>query len=201
MPKITYKKDFNDLPDSVLKDYGIINSYEFKEELYEIFIAYEKGYSSFDYDLLKSICTNKYFLTVSNELSYLERMQQRRVLENFQRNSIIIDSMANNGHALTASAVISITSNNYIIDKNGEFVKGNKYALKTQKLNIIFSKNINDITNDAMRCPSCGAPIKKVGSTCDYCKASITPKLTWKINSINRITEEEKKQDSPIKMY
>lgn len=154
-----------------------------KDYLYDIFYKFETAYNNLDYGNMRSLSTKQLFQKYYTGITLNLKVGRKKVINNINRENIIIYEVDSTSSKQVASAMISISYISYVTNKDGTLYSGSRDKPITEKFEVEFRKDFGkEITN----CPNCGAKIN--GNKCDYCE-TIIGSSDFKIGAIRRIEE------------
>ena len=177
-----YKENYNDVSSEKLKLLNVTNIEDFKEYFYKLFTDFEKAYNSLDYKKMESLSTSQLFENYYTGISLDLKAGNKRIIENIVKKRMTIFELDSTVSKQIVSTFIEISYNNYMVNKNGEVISGQKDKI-TESFVVQFRKDFNK--KSIINCPNCGAPIES--SKCPYCDSVVDYKNDFKISSIKKI--------------
>lgn len=114
-------------------------------------------------------------------------------MDEFTLESINISGMEISTTTISLAVNIRLTCLDYIIDANGNPVRGNKDKKVTYEYLMIFTRSLSSKPN---KCPNCGAPLEDVNSnTCLYCRSTlINTNYDWVLSKKQVLSQTENKK-------
>lgn len=143
----------------------------FKNYVFELYKKIQIAWMNFDNETLKKCTTDELYNTYNVQLQGLKVKQQQNIMDEFTLESINISGMEIGTTTISLAVNIRLTCLDYIIDANGNPVRGNKDKKVTYEYLMIFTRSLSSKPN---KCPNCGADLNNVNSsTCEYCRANL----------------------------
>ncbi len=155
-----------------------------KKYLYDTFIKFETAYNNLDYNVMKMISTKQLYQNYYTGITLDLKVGKKRIIENIQKNNVIIYELDSTIAKQTICAMIEISYINYVLDRNGYVISGDRDNPITERFEVTFRKDFE--RNEITKCPNCGANI--TGNKCDYCR-SIIKNVEFKISNIKKIID------------
>lgn len=156
-----------------------------KQYFYDIFLRFEMAYNNLDYNVMKMLSTKQLFQNYYTGISLDLKVGKKRIIENIQKENVIIYELDSTIAKQTVCAMIEVTYINYVIDRNGYVISGDRNNPMKERFEVTFRKDFEK--NDITKCPNCGATIS--GNKCNYCRSTIK-NVEFKISSIKKIIEK-----------
>ena len=143
-----------------------------KNIAYNNFVEIQKAWMDFDYDKLRSLCTDELYNSYLAQLETLELKNSQNIMSHFKLRKIIINDIVKNKKTITLSVVLCVSFLDYVVDKKtNQVTRGLKNQLITNnyKLTYVISSKI-DNNKKELKCPNCGAKLtNKASNKCEYC--------------------------------
>lgn len=156
-----------------------------KDKFYSLFLKFENAYNNLDYSLMKTLSTNQLYQNYYTGISLDLENGKKRIIDEIEKKKVIIYSIDSTIAKQTVSAMIEISYLNYVINKDGYIVSGNRKSKITERFEVVFRKDFN--REKIKNCPNCGANIS--GNKCEFCR-TIIDNEEFKISSIKRIEKK-----------
>ncbi len=186
--KSSFKKNYSEYTDITkeqLKMLKTSNIQGLKDHLYDIFYRFEQAYNNLDYNTMKILSSKQLFNNYYTGISLDLKLGNKRVIENIEKKDVILYEFDSTTAKQSASLMIEIEYNNYVINDKGELLSGFRTTKITEKFEVEFKKMFN--SQDIVKCNNCGATI--TGIKCNYCGTPI--KLDdFRICAIRKIVEK-----------
>ena len=177
-------KGYKDVTKDKLEKFNITDINTLKDFVYDTFYQFELAYNNLDYNVMKSISTkelyNNYYTGISLDL----KTGKKRIINDIERKKVIIYGLDSTSIKQTILAYIEVEYYNYIIDKNGDVISGNRQHKTKEKFEVIMRKDFE--REDIYKCPNCGATL--TGNKCSYCRTTLK-NVEFKISSIKRLVK------------
>lgn len=184
--KSKYPKTYEDVSKDKLARFNTEDINTLKDYFYDIFIDFENAYNNLDYNIMKILSTkelyNNYYTGISLDL----KAGRKRIITDIDRKKVIIFELDSTSLKQTARVMIEISYINYMIDKKGYIIRGNRYNKITEKFEVTFRKDFE--RKEITKCSNCGATVE--GNKCEYCRTTIK-NVEFKISSIKKIIDEK----------
>lgn len=156
----------------------------FKDSLFYRFLLFEQSYNNLDYEMMKACSTDTLFNDYYTSIILNLGIGRKRIINDIIKKEMIIYDLRSTRYEQTISSMIKIRYVNYTVDKIGNVISGSRSPV-TEKFEVIFKKNFNDVKTN---CPNCGAPI--IDSKCDFCKMDFGGHSgDFVVDSIKRIVD------------
>ena len=144
---------------------------QFLNDTYQVYLDVQKAWMNFDYDKLKGLLTDELYNTYHSQLKALNAKKQKNIMDGFHLNNHRIASFNNSNKELTIKTYLSVAFYDYVVDKNENVVRGNKYRKIVMTYELTF---IRSVTQGENKCPNCRAPLSDSASNyCEYCRSTI----------------------------
>ena len=174
-----------DVPKSKLEMFNTDNIDSLKDYFYDIFVNFENSYNSLDYTMMKLLSTKQLFNNYYTGITLDLKVGQKRIIDKIEKSKVIIYELDSTIAKQTVSAMIEISYINYVIDRKGYIISGDRYNPVTEKFEVTFRKDFEN--RDITKCPNCGADVE--GKKCEYCRVNIKS-TEFRISSIKKIIEK-----------
>ena len=139
---------------------------------FDLYKKLQNAWSTFDEATMRTLLSDELYNTYRMQLSTLKVSGQRNVMENIIKRNGYVESLKKEGNILTAGVVLSVTMRDYIINKYGATVRGNRdttevtYYITIDKV----SDNVKRVTN----CPNCGGALgDEASQRCKFCGSNL----------------------------
>ena len=153
-----------------------------KNYFYDIFHRFEVAYNNLDYATMKALSTKQVYQNYYTGISLDLKAGRKKIIDNIVREKVVLFELDSTSMKQTASLYVEISYFNYVVDKHGYVVKGNKHYAKKDKFVVNFRKDFNN--KELHNCPNCGARLND--GKCSYCK-SVLLEEEFKISAIKKI--------------
>ena len=167
-------KLFNDVSEDLVKQ--MLPEYtlkSLKKELFNKFVEIQIAWMEFDYDKLRTLCTDELYNSYIAQLEVLKAKDGKNIMEYFDNVAARVYEIKKEKNVITVEVFMAISFYDYVINtKTNKITRGNNREKITNnyKMTFVISNKKQEINN----CPSCGAPIKDGSSTvCEYCNSTI----------------------------
>ena len=141
-----------------------------KDELYKIFVDVQKAWMDFDYDKLRSLCTDQLYESYKSDLEVLKQKNGKNIMSDFKLKSSRLINIENENNQITVTINMYISFYDYVIDVNtDEVIRGKKHVIVSN--NYVLKYIIKKDSSIVDACPNCGA--KLTGSDCSFCNTHI----------------------------
>ena len=135
---------------------------------YQVFYNVQIAWMNFDDKTLQSLLTDEMYQMYRNQMDTLSLKGQQNKMDNFQIVSIQLLSRVTKETTTTTIIALTIRFHDYIVDSNGQVVRGSKSKMVRASYHLTFVEN-----KDAKEvCPNCGATLTSP-TYCEYCKSHI----------------------------
>lgn len=168
-------KKYKDVKRIVLLSFGFRRK-KLKNELYTKFLQIQDSYTKFDYDKLRSLCSDDFYNSYKEQMELLQSKLKEHIMCNHVLLDIKITSIERINNQIVVDVYMKVAFIDYIFsNKLNKIVKGNKKYRITNYYEMTFIKGV-DISEDIV-CPGCGANIKvNASGKCDFCDSIIVKK-------------------------
>ncbi len=138
------------------------------DECYQVFYDIQMAWMNFDYDALKQLVTDELYHTYCNQLDTLKIKNQKNVMNQFEPINIFLVKKEKRNSLVTFHVQLEVGFYDYIVDENGNVVRGNKNkkVYMTYLLTFVYNEK-------SIECPGCGASLDGKQTTCPYCGSHI----------------------------
>ena len=177
------KKDYSDINQSKLNGFEITDISKLKIYLYDIFYRFETAYNNVDYNTMFNLSTSQLYNLYHTNIVLNLKFDEKKIIDQIKLNKMYIIEAYASKYKQVLTTVIDISYINYTIKSDGKVISGSPTKLINEKFEVTFIKNFD--TKHEYRCPNCGANVK--GTTCEYCKSTITDNGEFRIDSIKKI--------------
>lgn len=148
--------------------FGYHNLNELLNILYKQFVEIQKAWMNFDYDKLKTLCTDELFESYKSDLDVLKKKNGKNIMKFFIKRDIYIKDIEKNDDHYIIDLVLDVAFFDYVIDENTKSViRGKKMSLIGNK----YSLQFYCYDDKKIICPNCGSEI--TGSECSYCHTHV----------------------------
>lgn len=178
------KKEYIDIKKEQLAEFNTENLKAFKEYFYNLFIEFENAYNNLDYSVMRLLSTKQLFQNYYTGITLDLEKGNKRIIQNIQKKNVIIFEVFTSTAKQVVTAMIEIDYLNYMIDKNGKVISGNRNKSITEKFEVTFRKDFE--RNEIIKCTNCGATVE--GNVCDFCRTKIK-NVEFKLSSIKKIID------------
>ncbi|MBQ4030209.1 MAG: zinc-ribbon domain-containing transport protein [Bacilli bacterium] len=145
------------------------------KKLVDKFIAIQNAWMDFDYDALRSLCSDELFNTYKAQLDALKIKNGKNIMSDYNPLYAKITSLKEENGFIIIKMFLKIAFYDYVIDTRTEkVIRGHKhYRFK----NMYRLEYIIGADNKEQKCPNCGAKIVNVTSgKCKYCGSVLVTK-------------------------
>lgn len=179
------KGEYIDISKEQLAEFNTEDLETFKNYFYKLFISFENAYNNLDYNMMKTLSTKQLYQNYYTGITLDLEAGNKRIIDNIQKKKVIIYETFTSTAKQVVSAMIEISYTTYMINKNGQIIKGSRDNKITEKFEVTFRKDFEK--NEIEKCPNCGANI--VGNKCEFCRTNVK-NVEFKLSNIKRIIEE-----------
>ena len=180
-----YENRYRDVSKSKLAKFNTDDINTLKKYFYDIFYRFEVAYNRLDYNEMKLLSTRQLYENYHTGITLDLKVGRKKVIDSIVKKDVIIYELDTTLIKQVASVMIEVSYINYMMDKHGYIVSGNRNEPTTQKFEVQFRKDFE--LNEKTHCPNCGAILS--GDMCEYCKAKVNS-TEFKICSIRKIMEK-----------
>ena len=177
-----------DIPESDLLNYGIGSLSDLKNELYNKFVDIQNAWMNFDYDKLRSLCTDELYNSYESQLMVLKRKNGQNIMSDFNLIDIKIFSVSNVNNRIVVRTYMRVSFYDYVINTtNNKVTRGLKNAKVFNNYEMTFIKSGVD-NSLFVKCPSCNAEVAvNASGKCEYCGNVIVKDAGEFVLSVKRI--------------
>ena len=175
---------YKDVTKTALARFNTDDIDSLKDFFYNKFLEFENAYNNLDYNAMKILSTKQLFQNYYTGISLDLKIGKKRIIKDIEKKKVILFEIDSTIVKQVASLMIEISYINYMLNKNGYVISGNRENKVTEKFEVIFRKDFS--REEITKCPNCGAAI--TGNKCDYCR-SIIKNEDFKISSIKKIID------------
>lgn len=182
---------YNELTDEELSSFGIKNRKLLEETLFNKLKVIQTARTTYDYDTIKRLCTEKLGNLFSSELVMVSETALGYHYEDYKLLEIQIYEIKSTDKEITIKAAIKASCRFYREDNEGKIIDGSKKHRTIIAHEVSYIKNIE--TQDIeQNCPNCGAPTKTTAKgKCSYCNTIIKQEFAgWKLSAYKIIAEK-----------
>lgn len=145
---------------------------EVRKQLVEIFKEIQIAWMNFDYDKLRSLCTDELYNTYKTQLEVLKAKKGQNIMSQFKIVETRIYSVKEVNGIVQLDVYMSIHFYDYVINTEDDIVtRGSEYRKIHNKYLMTFV--IKTGNKAKVKCPNCGAEVKEHSTDCEYCKTKI----------------------------
>lgn len=161
---------------------------KFLDDGYQKFLDVQNAWMNFDFDKLRESLTDELFNTYNSQLKVLKAKKQKNVMDGFRLNNHRLASFNASNNEYTIKTYMNVAFYDYVIDKNEQVVRGNKYRKVVMTYELTFVRTVVQKENT---CPNCHAPLpKNASNVCEYCKSTISSgSYNWVISKKQAINQ------------
>ena len=146
---------------------------EVKRVVYDRFIEIQNAWMDFDYDKLRTLCTDELYNSYIAQLDVLKIKNNKNIMSDFINQGIKITEIKEENDNISITAIMKVSFYDYVVDSNEKVVRGSKKNKITNNYRMTFIK-AKDSSTQTDHCPNCGAPISDNASQkCEYCNSTI----------------------------
>jgi len=182
--KSKYPDKYEDVSKDKLSRFNTDDINALKDLFYNIFLEFENAYNNLDYNIMKLLSTrelyNNYYTGISLDL----KTGKKRIINDIEKKKVIVFELDSTSIKQTARVMIEISYINYMIDKKGKVISGNRHNKITERFEVTFRKEFE--RKETTKCYNCGAFIE--GNKCVYCRTPVR-NSEFKISSIKKIID------------
>lgn len=179
-----YPTVYKDVSKNDLAKFNTDDLASLKNYFYDIFHRFEVAYNNLDYATMKALSTKQVYQNYYTGISLDLKAGRKKIIDNIIREKVVLFELDSTSMKQTASMYVEISYFNYVVDKHGYVVRGNKHYAKRDKFVVNFRKDFNN--KEIHNCPNCGAHL--IDGKCSYCK-SVLLEEEFKISAIKKIVE------------
>lgn len=165
---------FKDVSEELIK--SLLPGYtldKLKKELFNKFVDIQLAWMEFDYDKLRTLCTDELYNSYIAQLEVLKAKFGKNIMEYFDNMGIKVYDIKKENNVITIEVFMAVSFYDYVINTmTNKITRGTKTTkiVNNYKMTFVVSSKEQNID----KCPSCGAPIKDGSSTvCEYCNSTI----------------------------
>lgn len=182
---------YDEVSDSDLSAHGIKNRKVLEQTLFKKLSAIQTARTNYDYDALKTLCSEKMYNLFISELEMLHQVDLGYHYEDYKLLEAQIHSLTATEKNIKVQVAMKISCISYRIDAENELVDGSKTNRTIICHDLEFTKKIA-IDDIELNCPNCGAPTKRsVKGKCSYCQTIIDSESTDWVLSKNKVLAEK----------
>lgn len=179
-----YKRTYNDVTKDKLAMFNTDDINTLKDFFYSKFEEFEIAYNNLDYDVMRILSTKQLFQNYYTGITLDLKIGRKRIINAIEKKKVILFEVDSTIAKQTACAMIEISYFNYMTDKHGHVISGNRDEKITERFEVTFRKDFERA--EFVKCSNCGATVS--GKRCSYCRTAIRNE-EFKISSIKRIID------------
>ena len=142
-----------------------------KEELYKLFVDIQNAWMEFDYEKLRSLCTDELYNTYKAQLYVLKAKKQKNIMHDYKLITSKIDSIKEENDTVTIIVFMEVELYDYVVNDKNKVVRGTKKNTLINNYEMTFVRGIGTSTTT---CPNCGKELDdSPSSVCKYCGSNI----------------------------
>lgn len=157
-----------DVSEEILKEFNIEDIEKLKWDLYNNFVEIQRSWMNFNYNNLKSLTTDELYNQYKSQLEVLELKGDKNVMERFEYVDSKIVSIEKIGNKENLKLMLNVKMYDYILNKEGKVIQGDKNRRIDITYIIHFERNI---TSNITICPNCGGQV--LDNTCLNCNSKV----------------------------
>ncbi len=156
-------------------DMGLLTSPEhdiFLRSRFNDFVEVQNAWMNIDYDALQKKLTDELFNQYQMQLQPLEMKGQKNIMDDFNYIDSMVTDVNNENDQITVTLELLTSFHDYLVDKDGNVIRGNKFRMNTMHYEMKFVCNLTKQDNSF--CPNCGGKLENTSSQyCPYCGSLI----------------------------
>lgn len=150
-----------------------------KQEMFLHFIEIQNAWMNFEYDRLRTLCTDELYNSYLSLLETLKLKHGQNIMHNFECLDTKITNIEEINGQIVLTVFMCVEFYDYVINtKTKKIIRGNNSnkVLNNYIMTFVKGKSTN---NKDKKCPNCGAPHNNVTSgECKYCHSTIVTKAS-----------------------
>ena len=187
-------------PPKPIADFRAIDSLfseeEFKEKLSNLYVRMQNCWMNDKWEEMRPYLTGALYGQMEGQLKALKSMGRTNIMERIAVLDVVLTGYDEDEINHKMYAILNTRIVDYTVDADGNVVSGSKTAEKfmTYEWQMIRSKKASTRPKDdmeAMKCPSCGAPMDLNHSArCEFCDTVVTASdYDWVLSAIKGISQ------------
>lgn len=150
-----------------------------KQEMYLHFIEIQNAWMNFEYERLRSLCTDELYNSYLSQLYTLKLKHGQNIMHNFEYLDAKITNIEEINNEIVLTVFMCIEFYDYVINtKTNKIIRGNNSKKVLNNYIMTFVKE-KETKRKNKKCPNCGAPNKNVTSgECEYCHSTLVTKAS-----------------------
>lgn len=182
---------YDELTAADLSAHGFSSRKALEQNLFKKLVAVQTARSKYDYESLKSLCTEELYNIFISELEVLEEADLGYHFKNYKMLESQIYSLTSDEHNMILKVAIKASCISYRLSKKGEVVDGSKTDNTIIIHELEFNKKVK-IDDLEENCKNCGAPTKRNSKNkCQYCDTIIDGESTDWLLAENKVVAEK----------
>lgn len=178
------KTVFSDVHKDTLNRFGIDNINDMKDYLYKMFFEFENAYNNLDLDTMKRVSYKQLYENYITGIKLDKNLGKKKVISDITPEQLLLTGLDSTNMKQVATMVITIKYLNYVVDKNGDLISGDRVSHITETFEVVYRKDLED---KPINCPNCGGKIDADDLKCDYCDTVVSSEQEFRIYSIKKI--------------
>lgn len=165
------KGTFINAPVDIKKYFPNISLEQLIDQLYKIFVDIQEAWMEFDYDKLKTLCSDELYESYKSDLEVLQKRKGKNIMSDFQIKNARITNITEKDGLISIRMFLLVSFIDYVINtETNEVIKGNKNTFMHNNYNLEF---IAKKSNNGLICASCGAKLEAGEKECAYCHTPV----------------------------
>jgi predicted lipid-binding transport protein (Tim44 family) len=163
----------------------------FQEHTKQVFLKLQEGWSRNDWNLARPYVTDPMFQTLRFYIDRYKQQGWRNALDDVRMTKQQLVKVDMDAWYESITVRVWAKCRDYVEDKNGEIVGGNKKMDRhfSEYWTFVRAAGTGAAVHDTGSCPSCGAPLDNINQAgvCGYCDAKITTgRFDWVLSRIDQ---------------
>lgn len=180
-----FENNYKEVSKAQLSKFGIDDINDIKNYLYEIFYNFENAYNNLDLQEMKRYSYEQLCENYITGIKLDKKLGKKKVISDITKIETLLTQLDSTKHKQMATMIITINYLNYIVDKKGDLISGDRVSHITETFEVEFRKDRDE--NRPLNCPNCGGKIDSDDVICDYCSSPIGSSDEFRIYSIRKI--------------
>ena len=151
-----------------------------KQEMFLHFIETQNAWMNFEYEELRSLCTDELYNSYQSQLETLKLKNGQNIMHDFNCHDIKITNIEEINKEIVLTVFMCIEFYDYVTNtKTKKIIRGNNSKTVLNNYIMTFVKEKDSKNKKSKKCPNCGAPNKNITSgECPYCNSTLVTKAS-----------------------
>ena len=165
--------EFGEMSDGEIKEIdSTLNKEKILDKTFDLYYQLQNAWMEFDEASIRKLVSDELYNSYNMQLNDLREKNQKNIMEDITKTYGFVVAIRKEAKVESIDVVLNITMKDYIVDKNGALVRGNKIPHGIAYL-ITIDRAI-DSDSFITKCPNCGNKISDVASQkCSSCGADL----------------------------